>query len=215
MSGDEQRPLNGSGAASPQPTAAAGGVVHVGPWLAAGWRLTMSAPWALVLLTFLWMVALGLVGGAGERGLLVPLVIGPSLAGLCGVVLGHARSGRVDFSRVRAAGDHFLQALLAGLLLTLMVAVGLFVLVIPGVIVAALYLFTIPLIVDRGLSFWDAMEASRKTVQRDVLGFLGFAAALVGINILGSACFGFGVLLSVSVSLCAVAAAYEELWPTS
>ncbi len=180
-------------------------------WLSRGWQALVANPVVFVVLTLAWLIVMG-VGGEMHPSL--PwLLIGPTMAGLYAVALTAVRTRRADANRVQDGFGRFVQTLLCGLVVTLFVAFGLAVLLIPGIILSALYLFPFLLIVERGMSFWDAMEESRKRVQQDLLGFFGFVLAAIGVNILGIACLGVGVLVSFPVTLCAVAAAYDELWP--
>jgi len=181
-------------------------------WLSAGWRTVISAPGHFLLLSFLWALVIGIVSGATD-GALVLLIIGPARASLYGVVLARVRTGQMDFDRLRVGIDSFIQTMLAGLVIAIFTAAGLVILLLPGLLIASLYLFSILLIIDRGMSFWEAMEESRKKVQQDLIGFLGFFLALVGINLLGLACFGVGFFLTLPVALAAVSVAYRELWP--
>ncbi len=78
----------------------------------------------------------------------------------------------------RGAGDHinwqmifqgFSSAgkiIVATILQTILIAIGFILLVLPGIYLTIGYAMTIPLIVDRGMSPWQAMEKSRKSVHK-------------------------------------------------
>jgi uncharacterized membrane protein len=190
----------------------AGPVVDIGGWLRAGWLATMDHIWALLALMVLWVWAFAVFWKLHLHPLTL-ILLGPVTGAAYAVVLSAMRSGRPDFNRIAMSGQTFLQLMLAGILIAIFVAVGLAFLIIPGLAMAALYLFALLLIVDRKLSFWEAMEESRKAVQQDWIGFTAFVLALIGVNLLGLATMGLGVLLSGAVTWCAVTAAYRELWP--
>ncbi len=103
--------------------------------------------------------------------------------------------------------------MLVGILVCIFTILGLAFCIVPGIIVGSLYLFPLLLVIDRRMSFWDAMEESRKKVQPDLLGFIGFFLALIGINILGALVCGVGIFVSLPVTWCATVIAYRELWP--
>ena len=186
-------------------------MTHASLWLSSGWRVVKDDLPAFIGLTFLAAVV------AAMAHALHPVVFliftGPALAGIYAVLLAHLRTGRIDLKHVNDVGPVFLSAVLAGIIITMLAMVGVLLLLVPTIIVLALYLFPFLLILDRNMSFWDAMEESRLKAQQDFVGFLGFVLALVGINLLGALCFGFGLLISVPITLCAVAIAYRELWP--
>lgn len=186
-------------------------MARTGPWLSRGWDCIQANPAALVLTAFLWMLVIGIAAEIAEP--LPIVIIGPVLAGVYAASLTGVTTGRVDLNRIQDGFRSFVQTMLAGILITIFTAFGLALLIIPGIIIAAVYLFALLLIVDRKMPFWDAMEESRKKVQQDIVGFFGFALALIGINLLGAACFGVGILVSIPITWCAVAAAYRDLWP--
>lgn len=73
------------------------------------------------------------------------------------------------------------------------------------------YTFAVPLIVGKKLEFWPAMEISRKLVGRQWLGFLGLLIVLGLINFAGLLVCGVGLLLTMPLAACALAAAYEKI----
>jgi uncharacterized membrane protein len=187
-------------------------MARTGYWLSIGWHTVMSALGPFMVVTLVCGMVMGLAGSFGE-GVLVAIVSGPIFAGLYAVMMTRLRTGRLDFNQLRAATQNFVQAMLAFLVVSLFVTLGLAFVIIPGILMYALYLFPLLLIVDRKMSFWEAMEESRMKAQQDFAGFTLFAIAIIGINLLGLICFGLGLLVTIPVTMCAVAAAYEELWP--
>jgi hypothetical protein len=62
--------------------------------------------------------------------------------------------------------DRWLPAILAGVLVGVFTTIGFFLLVIPGIYLFVAYHLTMPLIGDRRMGSWDAMEASRKAITQ-------------------------------------------------
>jgi len=60
------------------------------------------------------------------------------------------------------------------LLMYLLVALGFLCLILPGIYLLVAYMFANDLVVEKGLSPWDALEASRKAVTHHWWRFLGF-----------------------------------------
>jgi len=83
-------------------------------------------------------------------------------------------------------------------------------LIIPGLIIYSWYLFTWLFMADRGLGFWDAMEASRKLTGGDTAGFFLFFVALIIVNMLGALCLFAGLFISLPVTATSIFAAYKE-----
>ena len=84
-------------------------------------------------------------------------------------------------------------------------------LILPGIYLAVAYILTVPLIIERKLGFWDAMEASRKIVTKRWFSFFGFGLLLLLINIVGALLCGIGLLVTVPVTYAAIVSAYENI----
>jgi hypothetical protein len=63
-------------------------------------------------------------------------------------------------------GEHFVQLLLAGIVMLVLTFFAACCCVIPGIYLSVAWMFAVPLIVDREFQFWDAMEVSRKVVTQ-------------------------------------------------
>jgi hypothetical protein len=103
------------------------------------------------------------------------------------------------------------QYMLGSLLYGLVVAVGMVLLVVPGVLWAIKYCFTGFLIVDRGLDPLTAMRRSAE-LTRPVRGQLFmFGLTLLGVNILGALVLGVGLLATVPMTMLALGQVYRQL----
>ncbi len=71
-------------------------------------------------------------------------------------------SWKMIFKGFSCAGKIIIAAILQFLLVT----IGFLLLILPGIYLSMGYIMTIPLIVDKGLSPWQAMETSRKAVHK-------------------------------------------------
>lgn len=101
--------------------------------------------------------------------------------------------------------------LLERLIGTFLAAVGFMLLLIPATYLGVSYIFACPLVIAKGMPFWDAMETSRKLITRNFFPFLGLALlAGVGISI-GALLCGLGLLVTFPVSMCVMAAAYSDI----
>ncbi len=98
------------------------------------------------------------------------------------VIVRRAARLPVSFSTAFQYLDKAGVAVIAMLLTTILTYVGILLLVIPGIYLSVAYLLTFPLIGDRGLSPWAAMETSRKAITRKwfrVLGLMFLTGLLV------------------------------------
>lgn len=178
-----------------------------------GWELFKSRPGEFIGFTLIVFLVNTL---SSSRNPLVSLAGVLLLTGLYpGYFLAAFRlaSGReLRFSHFFRGFDHFLPLLLATLCVSIVVATGLILLVIPGLYLAVGYMFATTLIVDNGMEFWQAMEVSRRVVTRHWFAFFGFSLMLFLVNCLGLLLLGVGLIVSVPVSACALAIAYLQVF---
>lgn len=85
----------------------------------------------------------------------------------------------------------WVQSVLCALVMGLLIILGFICLIIPGIYLSIAYYYAIPLVIDRKMGFWEAMELSRKTVHRQW--FMVFAVVVVS-----------GLLAMVGLLLCCV-----------
>ena len=86
------------------------------------------------------------------------------------------------------------------------------VLLVPCLYLLVGYVFVLPLIIDKQLTVWRAMELSRTTVQRawfSVFGLLMAAGMLIFVSAIA---LGFGLVLTLPLCTGALTYAYEDLF---
>jgi hypothetical protein len=186
--------------------------IDFGRWIIAGWNLIKNDLPGYVVAAFILVVV-----GIGSLRIWVPLgiaILGPLQAGFFLMAAGHIRTGRPIIGDVFAVFTEpriLFQVLLASLFIGILVALGTALCVIPALLALGIWMFTFLFITDRGLDFWDAMEASREVAKNDYLEFALFALVLVVLNMAGVLVFGIGVLFTLPVSFAAITCAYREL----
>jgi uncharacterized membrane protein len=105
-----------------------------------------------------------------------------------------------------------LSLFLAGLIKALLVSVGIALCILPGIYLSVIWAFAIPLIIDKRMDFWPAMELSRRVVSHHWWQVFGLLLMNVLILLLGtSACF-VGMFVALPVTIGAVAYAYEDIF---
>jgi hypothetical protein len=83
---------------------------------------------------------------------------------------------------------------------------------IPCVYLIVGYIFVLPLIVDRHMTVWQAMETSRRAVHRQWFQTLGLLLAAGMLLIIAAAALGFGLVLAFPLSIGALMVGYEEMF---
>jgi hypothetical protein len=187
--------------------------VDIGSSVARGWALVRDNPGLLIGATALtWLIAFGLA--------LVPII------GLISIFINPVLMGGLFYlflRRIRgespAVGDAFsgfniafLQLGLAGLVSTLLIAVGMLLCLLPGIYLAVGYAFVLPLVIDRRLDFWTAMEVSRRVVHQQWWTMFGLAIVVALMVIAGVLACVVGVFIAAPVAIAAMTYAYEDLF---
>jgi len=161
--------------------------VDVGATLKRGFSLFLQDVLPLVVGALLTLVL-----GALSVGILG----GPMLAGLYSMVLRRVREGRTPaIGDVFSRFDRFGAYLLAFYGLGILTAIGFALLVVPGLYLTAIWLYVFPVLIDRPLGVGQAMDESRRMVDRAGTG-AHFGLALVLVVISAVLCAAGGGILS-------------------
>jgi uncharacterized membrane protein len=87
--------------------------------------------------------------------------------------------------------------------------------VLPGIYLAVAWIFAVPLVIDRRLEFWPAMELSRRVISHHWWQMLWLCVLGVLVCLLGLLVFCVGIYVAVPVVLGAYAYAYEDIFGAS
>ena len=107
------------------------------------------------------------------------------------------------------------QLILLGLVMNSLVIIGCTLCLIPGIYLSVAWYFAIPLVIDRRMNFWEAMESSRKMVTKHW--FLVFAFLLV-VGLLAAAgviACCIGIFVTMPIFFASIMYAYETIFSRS
>jgi uncharacterized membrane protein len=99
----------------------------------------------------------------------------------------------------------------ATLLLSLAIVLGMILLIIPGIIFALMFMFTLFIVIDRELGPIEAMKESARITRGYKWQLLGLCLVLTAIGLLGLLAFLVGVLVAMPITSLAFAHAYRVL----
>ena len=123
------------------------------------------------------------------------------------------RGQKTDFSDVFVGfGVAFAPLALAGVISHLLIGVGLLCCVLPGIYLAIAWLFAFPLVIDKKLEFWPAMELSRKVATKHWWPLFGLVIVNFLILVAGVVCCIIGVFVAMPVATGALVYAYEDIF---
>ncbi|WP_017306754.1 hypothetical protein [Spirulina subsalsa] len=150
-------------------------------------------------------------GGSGISGLLQFFIRVPLEAGFYIIAIKTFKGQARSFGDFFKGFERYIQLVAASIVSAIFILIGLILCIIPGIYLAVSYTLVIPLILDRNLSFWEAMETSRQLVTKKWLSWFVLSILVGVINILGVLACGFGVLVSLPLSYAIWIAAYKDV----
>lgn len=177
--------------------------IDFGHCIGRSWDLLLRHFWLVVGTSFL----VSVVAGA------VPIIVGVLMGGLFFFFLKLIRNEKAEVGDGFAGfAQAFLHLFLGGLVAGLLTLIGFIFLIIPGIYLKVAWSFALPLIIDKRLDFWPAMELSRRVATRHfwplfVLLLLGFL-----LNCLGVLACIVGTFITWPLTIGAIAYAYEDLF---
>lgn len=171
------------------------------------------------------MIDEGAFGSDGLNGIMT-LVALAFLAGAFGIqmfalasqlyfMLKVVRRQEIQISEIFAGWRYTWRVLLTSVPLGLMIAIGLYLYVVPGIVVAVIFWPIVYLAVDREVpvasTFSIAIQMTRRALGTILLLYL----ATLGLQTIGTLAFGIGLIATTPLSMLIFASAYEHISATS
>lgn len=143
----------------------------------------------------------------GITVLLYPFILGM-------IMLGVRRSVDLPVSFTMAFGymGMFARVLVAAVLMTLITTLGFMLLVLPGIYLSMGYVLVLPLLADKGLGAWQAMEASRRAVTRHWFRIFFLFLAMGVITMISAIPFGIGLIWTYPMMINVMGILYREVF---
>ncbi len=96
------------------------------------------------------------------------------------------------------------------LLMALLVLLGFCLLILPGIYLLVAYSLALPLVADKNLSPWQALEVSRKTISHHWFGFAGLYFLMAVVVLISAIPAGIGLLWTLPMSLICLGVIYRN-----
>jgi hypothetical protein len=123
------------------------------------------------------------------------------MAGIAMVVWKQMRSEATGFTDFFPAWETIGQLILCTIVGVLLIAGGLLLFVVPGIYLIVAYTFSYMLIMDRGFTVWQALEASRRVVNKNWWKVAGLTGLMVLLMVGGTAVFSLVLGLPLGLVL--------------
>lgn len=143
--------------------------------------------------------------------LALPITL-PIMVGLTMLGVKRARDESLNVSSIFDYFNKLGPILLAYIVMLVMLVLGFLLLIIPGIYLAVSYTFVYPLVVDKGLDVWEAMELSRKTVSKQWFKFFGLGIVSGLIIIISIIPLGIGLIWSLPAVYIVYGLMYRNLF---
>jgi predicted Ser/Thr protein kinase len=221
-------PLAGNAAAFAQEILARDYTLNIRSCVRRGWKLLTGEFWPFVGITALMLALFSFAssftgvsvqhGPAGHdafgiTSVVAMLVWGPLMGGLMFYFLKKIRREPATVETAFCGFSHrFLHLFLAGFVTSLLTWLGFLCLLLPGIYLLTAWMFTLPLVMDKRLDFWSAMELSRKVVTKHWFKFLGFGIILMLLEFVGMLAFVVGIFVMSPLVLASLMYAYEDIF---
>ena len=183
--------------------------INIGKWINESWDFVMANFTELFIISLIYVV---LVLVASSTVVIKFILSGPLSVGIFYVIFNKMRGGEINIGDISKGFNFFVAAVLADILITVFVSVGFFFLIIPGIVISALYMFAFPLILEKNMDFWEAMETSRKVVTKNIFELSVFMLVLYIFMIIGVLLLFVGFLVALPIVFVAIALAYKDLF---
>lgn len=177
----------------------------------------------MMIATLIFGAIFGVVGLVGES--LTGFIIGELLVSLLASALAYPFMAGINMIGIRRAADqpisfneifsHFgrtLPLVITAVVMMLLIYLGMLLLILPGIYLTVAYLLAIPLVVERGLSPWQALEASRKAITQHWFKVFGLFLLLGLITILSVIPLGIGLIWSIPLFVVAMGVLYRTIF---
>lgn len=109
----------------------------------------------------------------------------------------------------------FWKYLGAYLLMMVILVIGFILLIIPGIILSVALMFTLMLVVDKGLGPIEALKESARLTKGKRWALLGFGLVMALVNVVGCIALFVGLLVTIPVTLLATVHVYRQLTGSS
>jgi hypothetical protein len=184
--------------------------IDIGNALSRGWALVRDNMGVLIGATVLgWLITIG-IAFVPILGWAVGIVL---IGGLDYMFIRRIRGETVQVGDVFAGFNiAFMQLALAGLIKAVLTSIGFLLCILPGVYLGVAYVFALPLIIDKKMEFWTAMEVSRRVVHRHWWSTFALVIVLAIVACLGALACIVGLFVSIPVASAALMFVYEDLF---
>ncbi|WP_428240278.1 hypothetical protein [Gynuella sp.] len=198
----------------------------IGGLISEAWQRTKGAKLTINLAVIIYMViVIGfnilmqvVMRSTGSIGLIlvlqlvfafVNLVFG---MGMFMIGLRFAIGAEASVSQLFSCFGRSLHIFLCLILMYLMILLGFILLIIPGIYLGLAYYLAMPLVVEKKMPVWKAMETSRKAITKRWFSVFGLLFVLGFINLIAAIPVGIGLIWTLPMSVICFSMLYRNIF---
>lgn len=136
----------------------------------------------------------------------------PFFAGILMMGLHRAVDAPVSYKMAFAYFGFTLPIIVASICMAIIVSLGFFLLIIPGIYLSIAYMFTLPLIIDKNMDFWQAMETSRKATTQHWFKLFFTGVLMVIIYLISAIPLGLGLIWTIPMFIALQGVLYRRIF---
>jgi uncharacterized membrane protein len=142
------------------------------------------------------------------------LLAGPAFGGIVAMALKRCRNEEIDTADLFRGFESFSSTFVVGVAVGGMILFGSVLLLVPGILLAGLFGFALPIAIDRSLPAGEALKQARVLATKDLIAHSILMAVLGLAAISGIVFMVVGLCVSVPIALTALTLAYyDESYP--
>jgi hypothetical protein len=142
----------------------------------------------------------------------VGLIMAPMGAGLFMIALKFSVGAEIEVGELFKHYDKIVPLFITYVLVYLLVALGLLLLIIPGIYLIIAFAMAVPLVVEKNMQPWEALTTSRKAITPKWFAMLGFALLALLVIVVAAIPLGIGLIWAVPLVMLAAANLYRDMF---
>jgi hypothetical protein len=177
----------------------------------------MLGVWIFMMLATIVLVRLGVMDPQNQwQGQIISMLLSaityPCIAGISMMGVHRAVGLSISPGMIFGYFGAVLPLVLASLIQMFVLPVAFLLLVIPGIYLMVAYILTWPLIIDKKLGPWRAMEASRKAVTHQWFKFFGVGIIVMVVMMISAIPMGIGLIWSLPWAVMTLGVLYRHVF---
>lgn len=133
--------------------------------------------------------------------LTITIALYPVIAGIVMIGVYRASGLPVSYKMVFAYFRDAVPIILVNILVIVLTLLGMMFLLLPGIYLGVAYTLAVPLVVDRGMGPWEAMELSRRAISRHWFKVFGLYLAMGLISMVSVIPLGVGLIWTIPMAI--------------